>query len=708
MSFLAPLFLMGGLALAGPIIFHLVRRTTREKTLFSSLMFLLPSPPRLSKRHRLEHILLLLLRCAALALLALGFARPFMRQAPVDDPTAAQPKRIVVLVDTSASMRREGVWPAARQRVEELLRRAGPADQVAVFPFNKQATALVSFEDWNRTAPGDRVAFATGRLGGVSPTWAGTHLGTALVTAAEALGENEDGKAAPGPRQIVLVSDLQAGSRLDALQAYEWPKGVELIVEPVKARTPTNAGVQLVADAPDSNRAVDAPVRVRVSNAADSKREKFKLGWTRPTSAAGAAAAPDWVGETLEPYVPPGQSRVFSVPIPKGVPALEQITLSGDDDTFDNTVHVIPAAQQRVTVLWIGAEVTEDVGLPLFFLKRAFSETPRVAVQVVASAPSALLNPSDVQAANAIFVADAISPESAAALREAALAGKTIVFVPKAAAAGPTLGALLAREGVSLTEARPNSYAMFAEIDFQHPLFAPFADPRYSDFTKIHFWKYRKLDVAMVPGGRVVAKFDTGDPALIDVPMGKGRLYILTSGWHPDDSQLAVSSKFVPLLWSLLEQTGGVASFVTQFSVGDRVTLPVGSAATAVRAPDGTSIALESASSDFAQTAQPGVYELTGGPKAQRFAVNLDANESRTAPLANDELEQLGLPVAKVKSEAAVPIDNKTMLQGIEAENRQKLWRWFIAATLAVLLAESALAGWTARRPALRTEEVAS
>ena len=67
MNFLAPLFLLGGLAIAGPIIYHLVRRTTRDKTLFSSLMFLLPSPPRLSKRHRLEHILLLILRCAALA-----------------------------------------------------------------------------------------------------------------------------------------------------------------------------------------------------------------------------------------------------------------------------------------------------------------------------------------------------------------------------------------------------------------------------------------------------------------------------------------------------------------------------------------------------------------------------------------------------------------------------------------------------------------
>src|SRR5687768_3903247 len=146
MNFLAPLFLLGGLALAGPIIYHLIRRATRERTLFSSLMFLLPSPPRLSKRHRLEHILLLILRCLALALLALGFARPFFRQTQLNDPTAAQPKRILVLIDVSASMRRAGLWDEARARVDAVVRRAGPADQVALFTFDRQATPLVPFE----------------------------------------------------------------------------------------------------------------------------------------------------------------------------------------------------------------------------------------------------------------------------------------------------------------------------------------------------------------------------------------------------------------------------------------------------------------------------------------------------------------------------------------------------------------------------------
>ena len=86
MSFLAPLFLLGGLAVALPIIFHLVRRTTRERIRFSSLMFLQPSPPRLTRRSRLEHLLLLLLRCTVLCLLALGFSRPFIKKAAAPEP----------------------------------------------------------------------------------------------------------------------------------------------------------------------------------------------------------------------------------------------------------------------------------------------------------------------------------------------------------------------------------------------------------------------------------------------------------------------------------------------------------------------------------------------------------------------------------------------------------------------------------------------
>src|SRR3989440_11433224 len=104
MSFLAPFFLLGSLAVGLPIVFHLIRRTTREQTAFSSLMFLMPSPPRLTRRSRLEHILLLLLRCLVLCLLAAAFARPFIKKAMNSGHLDGTGKRTVVLVDTSASM----------------------------------------------------------------------------------------------------------------------------------------------------------------------------------------------------------------------------------------------------------------------------------------------------------------------------------------------------------------------------------------------------------------------------------------------------------------------------------------------------------------------------------------------------------------------------------------------------------------------------
>ena len=683
MNFLTPLFLLGGLAIAGPIVFHLIRRTTRERRVFSSLMFLLPTPPRLAKRSRLEHWLLLLLRCLALGLLALGFSRPFFKQTPLDDPTAAQPKRIVVLVDVSASMRRAGLWAAARERVEATLGKVSAVDQVALYTFDRAATPLLPFEEWNRTAPTDRVALAQARLAAASPGWAGTQLGTALITAAEALAEN-DGKQFPGPREVVLVSDLQTGSRLDALQAYEWPKGVALVLEPVKARGTTNAGLQLVADSADTSRASETVVRVRVSNSADAQREQFKVGWAR------AEAPGEFAGAPIDVYVPPGQSRVVAVPLVKSAPGLDRIGLKGDDEDFDNTAYVSPPAQQRLNVLWLGDDAPDDVRQPLFFLRRALSDTPRLAVNVVARTSSAQLTPDDVRTAQVIFVAAALPPAQAAELRAQAQAGKTVVFVPKNAAAAATLGLLVGREGVTLTEVTPTNYAMLAEIDFKHPLFAPFADPRFSDFTKIYIWKYRKFDPATIPAGRVLARFDSGDPAVVEAPLGQGRLVVWATGWQPEDSQLSVSSKFVPVLWSLLELGGGVATAPSQWLVGDTAALPAGAGDKEVR------------------FTEPGIRTVAVGERTLRFAVNLEPNESRTAPVAPDELERLGVPVAQTAPQLEPDGENQIVLQGVEAENRQKLWRWFIAATLAVLLVESALAGWTARKANQKQAEAAT
>ena len=697
MNFLAPLFLIGALAVAGPVIYHLVRRTTRERLPFGSLLFLQPSPPRLSQRHRFEHILLLLLRCIALALLAFAFARPFLPGTADDDPTAARPARTVILVDTSASMRREGLWPAAIARAGDWIRRAGPADELTLMTFDRAVATVLPAEEWRRAPTGERAALALSRLPSLSPGWSATRLGSALAAAAEILAD-ADGKSAPGPRRIVLISDLQAGSRLEALQAYEWPKGVELLLEPVSAQRTTNAGLQLLADGAEVMRPADAPARVRVTNSADAKREQFQIGWAGDPGAV-----------RVDAYVPPGQSRVFLLPKSKSA-AADAITLSGDDEDFDNRAFAIAAVQQRPRVVWLGPDNAADTRQPLFFLRRAFVETPRAAVQVSARPAGAAPDPAELAAASLIFVGSGLDSTTASLLRAQAESGRTIVQVLRAAdaATGASLGVLAGVSPVTLGESRAGSYAMLGEIDFRHPLFAPFADPRFSDFSKIRFWRHRRVDASGLPAARVVARFDTGDPAVLEIPAGRGRVIVFTSGWQPEDSQLAVSSKFAPLMWSLLEGAGGVGEFITQYAVGDPVVLPSEAAGALVTTPAGGASTLAAGSATFSATAELGVYRAAAGGREWRFAVNLDPAESRTAPLSPEELEQLGVPVTRSEEASKPEAEKRGLLQGVEAEGRQKLWRWLIAAALAVLLLETMVAGRALRRTATTAGEIAS
>jgi hypothetical protein len=282
--------------------------------------------------------------------------------------------------------------------------------------------------------------------------------------------------------------------------------------------------------------------------------------------------------------------------------------------------------------------------------------------------------------------------------------GKPILYVLKAASGAQNLGELLGLGTLKAEEAAGGGsrYALFGQVAFEHPLFAPFADPRFSDFTKIHFWKHRRLNADDFKDAKVLARFDQGDPALLQVPVGKGLVFVLASGWHPADSQLALSSKFVPLLFSLLDLSGGVKAQLAQYVVGDPITLPATNASQTfvVRKPDGTE-AKVAAGDRFAGTDLPGIYTVNTGTNLLRFAVNSDAAESRTAPLPLEELERLRLPLHASSPEQVKRAEEKRLrLQATELEQRQKLWRWLIVAALTVLIMETWVAGWLTRRQA--------
>src|SRR5471030_758699 len=99
MNFLNPFFLFGSLALAVPVLIHLVRREKNEIIPFSSLMFLLRVPKASIRQQKIKNLLLMALRLLLLALLVAAFARPYMTQPATPAATGESTRGIVLLLD---------------------------------------------------------------------------------------------------------------------------------------------------------------------------------------------------------------------------------------------------------------------------------------------------------------------------------------------------------------------------------------------------------------------------------------------------------------------------------------------------------------------------------------------------------------------------------------------------------------------------------
>lgn len=701
MGLLAPLYLAGLAALSLPLVFHLIRRTPRGRQAFSSLMFLTPSPPRLTRRSRIDQWLLLLLRAAALAILALAFARPFLRETallPFDDLPS---RRVAILLDASASMRRGDLWQQAVAKVEEILRDLGPRDDVALISFGDRMQTVVDFAKDAAEPTAAKADLIRQKLKSLGPSWSSTDLGSALVAAANDLDAMDDGRQAAAEPRLVLISDLERGARTDSLQGYEWPKKVTLEVHQLSPKKVTNAAVQLLVD--EERPDVEA-ARVRVTNAADSTGEEFFIHWANDSKYS--------TGDAMVPaYVPPGQSRVFRLARSNDAFAADRIVLVGDDAEFDNVNYVVPQRAEEIALVYVGPDAADDRRGPRYYLELALAGEPLRKVEIRQQAPDRPLPDASEERPKLVVITQAVSPALAESLAKYLAAGGVLLAAPPDRAAAESLAAIF--DDSEFEEEAPSApgsdrYQMLGEIDFSHPLFAVFANPRYGDFTKIHFWKRRAVKLKPSATSRVLARFDDGRPALVERSVGAGRALLLASGWHPDDSQLALSSKFVPLIQGVLELACGSRFDAATIEVGKPALLPdiaAGNSAV-IEKPDGTRAELRAGAKEFDDTDQPGLYRVQIGDQEFRFAVNVAAAESNTAPLDLEQLEQLGVPLGQNVSRAK-RAEQLRQQRDIELESRQKVWRWLIVAALGVLILETWLAGRAARQIRQTTEAFA-
>ncbi|MCA9736441.1 MAG: BatA and WFA domain-containing protein, partial [Gemmatimonadetes bacterium] len=230
MSFLTPWFLAGLAAVAVPIIVHLIQRDRKTVVRFPSLMFLERIPFRSVRRQTIRNWPLFLLRLAAIVLLALAFARPFLSGGE-GAQLAGGPLERVVLVDRSYSMAWEGSFERALDQARSALTELQDGDRASVIAFDENATVLARSVD---------PTTARRALDGLTASDRTTRLRPALEISQAILEQSRLGR-----RDVILISDFQRGAwRGD--EDVELPTGTQVTPVPIRPDRQRNVALYSV------------------------------------------------------------------------------------------------------------------------------------------------------------------------------------------------------------------------------------------------------------------------------------------------------------------------------------------------------------------------------------------------------------------------------------------------------------------------------
>ncbi|HYC50069.1 MAG TPA: BatA domain-containing protein, partial [Gemmatimonadaceae bacterium] len=366
MNFLAPAALAGLMAIAIPVLIHMINRERKETIAFPSLMFLRKIPHRSVRRQKLRHLLLLALRCLAIAIIVWAFARPFFERRMAAAPASSDGREIVVLLDRSYSMGHGGRWNRALEAVRTLAGQVRGVDRMSVMAFASSAQQLAP--------PSGDAAVITASVANATPSSEPTRYASGLRTGAQLLSASELPR-----KEIILISDFHRTG---------WSPNDEVTM-------PEGATVRTIDVSRKEN--VDVAVTsVAVSRAQTGDRARA----TVTARAANLGDAPRTIDATLELTGRTIETRKVTVP-PRGtaqivfgdtpvsaVVARAVVRLTPDSQPANDAFYFTIAEESGASALVV--EPSRARNNQSLFLTRALGVADDPAVRVVSKSAEAL------------------------------------------------------------------------------------------------------------------------------------------------------------------------------------------------------------------------------------------------------------------------------------------------------------------------------
>ncbi len=336
MGFGQILFLLGAVAIIGPILIHLLIRPRFKRIAYTMIDFLEVSHKQSQAKRRLRQWFVLLMRCAIIILLACMFALPFLkRQGRAVDP----PERHFIVVDNSLSM-------TYLDQGDSLLDRA--IEQAVQYIKDHQVENSL-FEVYNGSGDhlGSKLATdeAIDVLQKITPSAQKTDMTEVAAAINVAIQENDDA-------YFYMVSDFTPAvmESLSPLQSLKGLSGIDY--DTITADEPVNALVKDARVLGYQNKTVELLVEIENSGNDLQKRRLSASVRDRDDAVTAEDVAVD-----LDP-VRSGQyilklrlndhviSRDF-LPVEISLSPADFLTV---DDTYFLGVQVEPSSQPRVLV----------------------------------------------------------------------------------------------------------------------------------------------------------------------------------------------------------------------------------------------------------------------------------------------------------------------------------------------------------------------
>lgn len=696
MSFLNPLFLLGLLAAAIPVIIHLFTRRRPREQQFPSLEFLTEVNQSEIRRLQLKQWLLLLLRTLAVAALALAMARPALRGAAGRGARAGgrtgAAATVVALVDVSGSM--GAASPAgsgaatlaaqARGVVEDLLTTLGPADELLLVPYDRAPRPLSA-------RPSSDVGRLRAAAQALEAGAQSTDHRAALEFAARALAETRALN-----RELFWISDFQAaGFRAGAGAPAPPPNGGGSASGSFVAAPPgpwPQARVYLVPLPPRSRANVGLT---------DASLAPTESGLALTVSAASFGASPGDLAVAAHDArtndelargflnVPERGETSALLPLARVPDEGGVVTLPDDALALDNRRAFAAGRSGTLRV------VLREDGPPSALRLALEAGAPASGLEVETAGAAAL--PGRLAGADVLVVNDVErlgATETQAVLDFGRAGGGVLLVLGPHAEATFWNGTLLREAGLGTLggseEAAPDAAWRLMRTIAGHAALAGFPARPGEPLTTARFRGIRAFRAA--PGARVLLEFDRTHPALVEGT----RALAFAAGLDPQSSDFPVSGAFLPLLHQAVKVLGrGTAA--SSLLPGERYSAPAATGMWRIEDEQGREVPSELVAAAAATRLlsapleRPGLYRVVQGATVRStFAVNPDARESDLTAVPEAALVR-AFPAGR----AQVVHPGAGLARRVrEARFGRELWGWLVVLALALLVTESVVGRW--------------